>query len=104
MIKEHSPKKASMAYNHGRTGARRCVDQMTSIPAHTGSAGSTYAMIPHRPKQSLRRPSKMLPDSPISTAMKISIPSAIRTSPAIYRIAIASAEYAGACLLLPLPF
>ena len=27
--------------DHGRTGARRWVDQITSTPAHTGSAGST---------------------------------------------------------------
>ena len=41
MIKAHRPKKASTAYSQGRTGAFFWVDQITSPPAHSGSAGST---------------------------------------------------------------
>ena len=101
MIKVQIPTKLSRAKSHGRTGARRWVDQITSPPAHRGSTASTYARLPVAPTQTCRRPWKMFPGMFRSTAMKISTPSAASARPAIYRRAMVSAEYAGACFLLP---
>ena len=101
MMNVQIPIKLSTAKIHGRTGARRWVDQITSPPAHSGIAARMYAMIPLTPKQTCRRPWNTFPDMFRSTAMKIMTPSAASAMPAIYRRAMVSAEYAGACFLLP---